>query len=179
MPFRARIEDVENLGGEVRIRTRLIEGAYFGPQYIRLKDTQGNWRIATITGHTLINPQEWPVTADHHTLLELSIAVPGAQFAIDTNSPIEGMGNVTLRRDGVDLSMELSNPLFWGNFSTLHMDSDAIERPYEAFLGLSRDEVNAYYTDFLSPLVNSETWPVFPLEIDSDRYVEAEWAGGA
>jgi hypothetical protein len=39
--------------------------------------------------------------------------------------------------------------------------------------------VGKYYTDFLRPLVDSQTWPIFPLEIDSDRYAEVEWAGGA
>ena len=178
MSFRLRIESIENLGGEVRIRTRLIEGVYFGPQSIRLKDTMGNWRTAIIVGHTLINPQDWPVTADHHTQLELSIATPRPPFAIDIDSPIEGMGSVALRQDSIDLSIELSNPLFWGNFSTLCMASEAIERPYEEFLGLSQNDVNNYYTDFLSPLLHSVAWPVFPLEIDSDRYVEVEWASG-
>jgi hypothetical protein len=59
------------------------------------------------------------------------------------------------------------------------MVSDTIERPYEGFLGLSQDEVNSYYSDFLSPFCDSTAWPIFPLEIDGDRYVEIEWAGGA
>ncbi len=86
---------------------------------------------------------------------------------------------MTLRKAAVDLSKELSNPLFWGDFSVLHMDSDALELPYRAFLGLAQDDVNSYYAQALSPHVNSGTWPIFPLYIDSDRYVEIEYADGA
>jgi hypothetical protein len=100
-------------------------------------------------------------------------------IAIDANSPLQGLGNVALRQDSTDLSAALSNPLFWGNFSTLYMVSDSTERPYEEFLGLSQNEVNSYYNDVLSPLMRSVAWPIFPLEIDGDRYVEIEWASGA
>ena len=54
-----------------------------------------------------------------------------------------------------------------------------IERPYEEFLGLSQDEVNGYHTQVLSPHIDSPAWPIFTLQIDSDRYVEIEYAGGA
>jgi hypothetical protein len=86
---------------------------------------------------------------------------------------------VLLRERSIDLSKELGNPLFWGNFSVLFMNSESMEYPYEQFLGLSQDDVNAYYSDVLSPLINSPAWPIFPLDIDGDRYVEIEWAGGA
>ena len=59
------------------------------------------------------------------------------------------------------------------------MDSELIERPYEEFLGLSQDEVNGYYTQILSPHIDLPTWPIFPLQVDSVRYVEIEYAGGA
>ncbi len=179
MSFRLRVDSTENLGNETCIRGRLVEGAYFGPQYIRLKDTTGKERTATILSHGLIAPQDWPVMAGHDTQLELYIATPGPHFSINANSLVEGLGSVLLRRDSIDLSKELSNPLFWGNFSILYMDSESTERPYEELLGLRQDEVNNYYTEFLEPLINSATWPIFPLEVDSDRYVEFECAGGA
>lgn len=179
MSFRLRVDSIENLGSETCIRGRLTEGAYFGPQYIRLKDTTGKGWIAAISSHSLIEPRGWPVMADHGTQLELYIATHSLQFTIDANSLIEGLGSVLPRRDSIDLSKELSNPLLWGNFATLYMDSETTERPCEAFLGLSKYDVNSYYTDFLSPLINSATWPIFLLEIDSNRYIEIEWAGGA
>jgi hypothetical protein len=97
-------------------------------------------------------------------------------FTIDVDSIVEGMGSVALRQDCIDLSMELSKPLFWGNFSSLHMVSEDNGNPYKEFLGLSEDDVDSYYTSFLAPLFASTTWPIFPLEIDRDRYVEIEWA---
>jgi hypothetical protein len=178
MTFRLRIDSLENMDAQTCIRGRLVEGAYFGPQSIRLKDTTGAWRTTTILSHGMINPQDWPVTADHDTQLILYIPRPASPFVIDTQSLIEGLGSVTLRQNSIDLSKELSNPLFWGNFSTLHMASE-IERPYETFLGLSNEDVNNYYLNVLAPLIDSPTWPIFPLSIDSDRYVEVEWAGGA
>ena len=115
MSFRLRIDSAENLGGETRIRGRVIEGAYFGPQYIRLKDTTGKERTTTILSHGLIGSDlGWPVTADHDTQLELYIATPAAPFAVDANSPLQGLGNVALRQDSTDLSGALSNPLFLG-----------------------------------------------------------------
>jgi hypothetical protein len=177
MSFRLRIDSVEHLGSETLLCGRLINGAYFGPQHVRLKDTAGNERTTTILAHGLINPEGWPVTADHDTQLRLYIPTP--PFAIDTKSPVDGLGSVALRKDGVDLSRALSDPLFWGNFSVLHMDSESMERPYEEFLGLSQDEVNDYYTQVLLPHIDSPTWPIFPLQVDSDRYVELEYAGGA
>lgn len=177
MSFRLRIDSVENLGIQTLISGRLLEGAYFGPQYVRLKDTAGNERTTTILSHGLMNPEGWPVTADHDTQLQLY--VPPPPFAIDTKSPVEGLGNVVLRKASVDLSRELSDPLFWHNFLVLHMGSEAIERPYQEFLGLSQGEVNGYYTQVLSPHIDSPTWPIFPLQIDRDRYVEIEYAGGA
>jgi hypothetical protein len=179
MSFRLQIDNVENLGGETCIRGRLIEGAYFGPQSIRVKDSTGKSRTATILSHELINPQDWPVTADHGTQLVLHIAKSSPPFIIDAGSPVEGLGSVALRRDCIDLSRELSEPLFWGNFSTLYMVSEENDSPYEEFLGLSQNDVNNYYTRFLAPLINSKTWPIFPLVIDRDRYVDVEWAGGA
>jgi len=179
MSFHLRIDSIENLGNETCIRGRLTEGAYFGPQYIRLKDKTGNDRIATIVSHGMTGALNWPVTADHDIRLELYIATPDPQFSIDPNSPVEGLGSVFPRRDSIDLSKELSNPLFWGNFSILYMVSESIEQPDEEFLGLSLDEVNGYYTDFLEPLINSATSPIFPMKIDSDRYVEFELTGGA
>jgi hypothetical protein len=179
MSFRLRVDSAENLGSETCIRGRLVEGAYFGPQYIRLKDTTGKVRTATILSHGMTGALNWPVTADHDTQLELYIATPSSPLSIDTNSLVEGLGSVLPRQDSIDLSKELSNPLFWGNFSDLYMVSDSTERPYEEFLELSQDEVNSYYTDFLSPLIDSTIWPIFSLEIDSYRYAEFEWAGGA
>jgi hypothetical protein len=179
MSFSLRIDSVENLGSETLICGRLTKGAYFGPQYVRLKDTAGNEKTTTILSHSLTSPEGWPVTADHDTQLQLYVRTPPPPFVVDTKSPLEGLGNVALRKDGIDLSKELSDPLFWGSFSVLHMDSESIERPYEGFLGLSEDEVNGYYTQALSPYIDSPTWPIFPLQIDSDRYVEIEYAGGA
>src|SRR5262245_48890270 len=179
MSFRLCIDKIENRGSETIITGRLIDGAYFGPQSIRLTDMTGTVHTASILTHGLIDPKGWPVTAEHDTQLQLYIATPAAPFTIDPKCPIEGVGHVAPRRDSIDLSKELVNPLLWGSFSALHMTSEAIECPYEDFLGLSRDEVNGYYNDFLSPLVDSPTWPIFPLEIDSDRYVEIEWAGGS
>ena len=112
MSFRLCIDSVENLGSETLICGRLIKGAYFGPQYVRLKDAAGNERTTTILTHGLINPEGWPVTADHDTQLQLYVPTPPPPFAIDTKSPVEGLGNVALRKDGVDLSRELSDPLF-------------------------------------------------------------------
>jgi hypothetical protein len=177
MSFRLRIDSVETLGAETLICGRLLEGAYFGPQYVRLKDTTGNERTTTILSHGLIDAEGWPVMADHRTQLQLYVPTP--PFAIDTECPVAGLGNVTLRKAAVDLSKELSDPLFWGNFSVLHMDSEAIELPYRELLGLSQDDVNSYYTQVLSPHIDSATWPIFPLRIDGDRYVEIEYAGGA
>jgi len=179
MSFRLRIDSVKYLGSETLICGRLIEGAYFGPQYVRLKDTAGNEWTTTILSHRLISPEGWPVTADHDSQLQLNVSTPSPPFAIDTRSPLEGLGNVTFRKGCIDLSRELSDPLFWGNFCDLHMASESIERPHEDFLGLSQDEVNSYYTQVLSPYFESPTWPIFPLQIDSDRYVEIEYAGGA
>ena len=179
MSFRLRVESIDNLGGETHIRGRLVEGAYFAPQSIRLKDTTGKVRTATILSHELINPQGWPVTADHDTLLVLHIVKSSPPFTIDVDSLVEGIGSVALRQDGIDLSKELSKPQFWGNFSTLYMVSEENEYPYEDFLGLSGNDLNSYYTNFLAPFFASTTWPIFPLEIDHDRYVEVEWAGGA
>ncbi len=179
MAFRMRVESMENLGGETCIRGRLIEGAYFGPQYIRLTDTAGAQRTTAILGHKLIEPQGWPVLAGHDTQLVLSIATPSPPFLIGPDSIVEGLSSVALRRDSIDLSTELSNPLFWGNFCVVYMTTDSSERPDEEFLGLRQDDVNRYYTDFLSPLIDSETWPIFPLELDAKRYAEIEWAGSA
>src|SRR5262245_41174144 len=163
MSFRLRVDSTENLGSETCIRGRLTEGAYFGPQYIRLKDKTGEDRIATIVSHGMTGAMNWPVTADHDTQLELYITTSDPHFSIDPNSPIEGLGSVLPRRDSIDLSNELSNPLFWGSFSILYMASESTEQPYEDFLALRQDEVNSYYTDFLEPLINSATWPIFPL----------------
>jgi hypothetical protein len=88
MSFRLQIDNVENLGGETCIRGRLIEGAYFGPQSIRVKDSTGKSRTATILSHELINPQDWPVTADHGTQLVLHIAKSSSPFIIDAGSPV-------------------------------------------------------------------------------------------
>src|SRR5262245_37092286 len=57
MSFRLRIEHVETRGRETVIRGRLIEGCYFGPQTIRVKDTMGNERKAPILAHSLIEPK--------------------------------------------------------------------------------------------------------------------------
>jgi len=179
MSFRLRVDNTENLGRETCVRGRLIEGAYFGPQYIRLKDTTGRVRTVAILRHFLTGAVNWPITPNDDMQLHLYIATPDPHFRIDTSSPIEGLGSVLPRRDCIDLSTELSSPLFWGNFSVLYMISESTERPYEEFLGLSQDEVNGYYTDFISPLLHSTTWPIFLMEIGSDRYVEIEWAGGA
>jgi hypothetical protein len=179
MSFRLRIQHIEVLDGETLIRGRLIEGSYFGPQYIRVKDAMGNGWTSTILTHGLIEPQGWPVTADHNTQLELHIATPPPPFVIDRSSAVEGLGSVAIRTNSIDLSKELSNPLFWGNFCDLCMYTDAMEQPGVELLGLSQEEMNSYYTDVLSPLIDSPTWPIFPLKIDSDRYVEIEWAGGA
>jgi hypothetical protein len=82
-----------------------------------------------------------------------------------------------LRQASVEISEELSNPLFWGNFAILYLASEENEYPYRTFLGLTDSEVNGYYTDFLEPLIESPTWPIFKLPIDDDRYAEIEWAG--
>jgi hypothetical protein len=177
MSFRLRIEHVETRGRETVIRGRLIEGCYFGPQTIRVKDTMGNERKAPILAHSLIEPKAWPVTADHETQLVLHL--PPAPFDIDLNSPVEGLGSVALGKGSTDLASELSNPLFWGIFSDLHMASDTMEQPVRELLGLSEEEVNTYYKGVLEPLINSTAWPVFPLDIDGNRYVEIEWSGGA
>ena len=124
MSFRLRIDSVANVGSETLIRGQLIKGAYFGPQRVRLTDTAGNERITTISTHGLINPEGWPVTANHNTQLELYVRTPSPQFAIDTTCPLEGLGNVALRKDAIDLSRELSDPLFWANFSLLDVDSE-------------------------------------------------------
>src|SRR5262249_23293940 len=87
MSFHLRIDGIENRGNETCIRGRLIEGAYFGPQYIRLKDTTGNDRIAAIVSHGMTGALNWRFTADHDTQLELYIATPDPQFSIDPNSP--------------------------------------------------------------------------------------------
>ena len=39
--------------------------------------------------------------------------------------------------------------------------------------------MNGYHTQVLSPHIDSPAWPIFTLQIDSDRYVEIEYAGGA
>jgi hypothetical protein len=127
MSFRLRVDSTENLGGETCIRGRLTEGAYFGPQYIRLKDTTGKLRTAAILSHGMTGAMNWPITADHDTQLELYIATSDPHFSIDANSPIEGLGSVLPRRDSIDLSKELSNPLFWGTFSVLYMVSESTE----------------------------------------------------
>ncbi len=71
MSFRLRIDSVETLGAETLISGRLLEGAYFGPQYVRLKDATGNERTTTVLSHGLIDAEGWPVTANHKTELRL------------------------------------------------------------------------------------------------------------
>jgi hypothetical protein len=103
MAFRLRIESIENLGGEAYIRGRLVEGAYFAPQSIRLKDTTGKVRTATILSHELINPQGWPLTAGQDTRLVLHIVKSSPPFTMDVDSIVEGMGSVILRQEFIDL----------------------------------------------------------------------------
>lgn len=154
MSFCLRVDSTEVQGDELCIRRRLIAGAYFGPQYIRLSDTAGSTRdpeprlrqLSRLAGHR----------RSRHAA-ELYIANPNPRFAVGVKSLVEGLGSVTLRRDSIDLAKELSNPLFWGNFSVLYMSSESRERPYQEFLRLSPDDVNDYYTDFLSPLIDSDT----------------------
>jgi hypothetical protein len=179
MSFRLRIDRAESLGGETRIHGVLVEGAYFGPQYVRFTSATGIVATATIVSHELIEPRAWPITARADARVVLYLASPDPHVAMDAGGVIEGLGSVLLRSEAVDLSGELSNPLFWGNFAVLHMDSDAFERPDKDLLGLYPDNVDGYYTDVISPLIDSSAWPIFQLEIDGDRYVEAEWAGGA
>lgn len=180
MSFRLRIEEIENLGAETRIRGRLLVGAFFGPQSIRLQDVSGKQWTAPIIGVEMSNTQGSPVTADHDAQLDFYIATPSPPLAIDINTPIESLGSVIPRRDSIDLTKELSNPLFWANFVSLHMHSEAMEDPADDFFpGLTGHDVGNYYKDFLSPLIDGETWPIFLLEIDGDRYAEIEWAGGA
>ena len=103
MSFRLRVNSTENLGDETCIRGRLIEGAYFGLQYIRLKDKTGKERVTTILSHGMTGALNWPVTADHDTQLELYIATPEPHFVIDMSTPIEGLCSVLPRRDSIDL----------------------------------------------------------------------------
>jgi hypothetical protein len=180
MSFRLRIDGIEDLGGETRIRGRLLDGTFSGAESIRLQDASGRQWTAPIIGVEMSNTRGWPVTADHDALLDLYILTPASPFAINIDAPVESLGGVIPRLDGIDLTRELSNPLFWANFATLYMHSEEMEDPADDFFpGLAGNDVGNYYKDFLCPLIEGETWPIFPLEIDGNRYAEIEWAGGA
>lgn len=93
MSFTLRVGDIVDLGDRTWLRAQLAEGAYYGPQDIRLTSTTGERRTTAILRHTLTGLLGWPIMPDHHVRLDLYIATLRPPFSIDTSRLVEGVGS--------------------------------------------------------------------------------------
>ncbi|MCB9595149.1 MAG: hypothetical protein H6719_20695 [Sandaracinaceae bacterium] len=181
MPFVLTIREVEYLRGDAWIDGRIVSGAFSGPEAVTLFDEEGTERHAVVVSHGLENPVRWPVQAGDATLVRLTIPWPG-EVAVDATQPVRGDGVVLRAPAHVDVTSELTEPLFWATELGVFLpplDEDSDVELVEQLFGVASKDTNPYYRATFDARWRAGVWPRIRASIGlGERYVEYEAAAG-
>ncbi|MFN7922738.1 MAG: hypothetical protein U0Q16_21715 [Bryobacteraceae bacterium] len=169
---------VSDKGADLLISGQVEEGAYMGPEVVRLCDRNGRRVHSMVTQHAIESPRDWPLVPGDGSTLILSVAKPSSGFALDSSQLVAGQGTITINSNRLDVTDMLDDPAFWAIWMPLHFDCEDVPEPSLAW-GLTSEEADAEYADRFQSSWNAGVWPFVRLRIDDSlRYVEIEYASG-
>jgi hypothetical protein len=176
MPFVIQAIDATREGSELVVRGRLVEGAYFGPELVRLLTLDGQEYSTHIHSHGMELPEGWPVVPEHRrTVLVLRIPAPAASMNIVS---VTGLGTMVPAVQRIDVSDVLREPEFWAIQLDTHFVSEEVDYPAVEWLGVQPEAMEKWYEKRIHSHVLAGTWPYVRVVLPSARYIELEMAGG-
>jgi hypothetical protein len=176
MPFEMTITRVQQGAGELALSGRIVEGAYFGPELVRVPNAAGEDVELWVSHHSMTGKLAWPVEPSHDVTLTLSVRPPRG-LKVDTRRRVVGLGCVLMNTKRHDITDALADPRFWAVVLGRHLQSDeGEEEPEEAFFGLTHDVLTAYHEEVFHRRYHQGTWPFVRLPVDRTRSIELEFA---
>jgi hypothetical protein len=154
----------------------LVEGAYSGPEAVKLCDKSGEWVSAQVLQHEVIRPKSWPVVAGDGSTLVLYISLPRPTFELDPAQSVVGRGVLSQNEHRRDITAALADPAFWAIQMSLHAASDMFPDPLVGW-GFSQEDETLAYQRLLERHWEAGVWPFVLLPVDGG-FVEIEFATG-
>lgn len=177
MPFEMTIKRVEQGKGEIALSGRIVEGAYFGPELVRVPVARGPDVELWVSHHSMTGMLAWPVEPSHDVTLTLSVRLPPEGLQVDSSRRLVGLGCVLMNSRRHDITDALADPRFWAVVLGRHLQSDEDEDdPEERFFGLDADVLEAYHEEVFHQRYHQGVWPFVRVAVDSARFVEMEFA---
>jgi len=161
MPFDLKVSDIAYRNDEISISGMIVDGAYAGPEWVKLRSTDGRDVYSIITHHSLFGIAQWPLEAGHNGSVTLHVSPLRDQATIDPKQLVVGLGFRETSEERFDLSDAVSDPRFWA--MRLHEIGD--------------DKIGgAYYEETIHSRFKSDIWPFVRIDVGSSLYVELEFA---
>ena len=176
MPFIFKTIEATREDGEFVLRGRILSGAFFGPEAIVMRSSDGTEFVAHVRQHGMESPEGWPVVAQHReTTLVLRTPLPPLGFEV---VEVEGIGVIAKASERIDMSNILLEPEFWAMHLGQHCESEDIEDPGLEWLGVTQRQVSDWYVERIQDPIERGVWPYLRVAVSSSKYIELEMAGG-
>jgi hypothetical protein len=177
MPFTFKVIGVTRESDELVLSGRILSGAFFGPEAIIMRSSDGTEFASYVLQHGMESPEGWPVVPQHRqTTLTLRTPLPPHGFNV---VELEGVGVVAQASGRIDMSNMLLEPEFWATQLELHCQSDDTENPGLEWLGVTQQAASEWYLERIQAPINRGVWPYLRVEVEASKYIEFEMAGGA
>jgi hypothetical protein len=180
MPFVLRVDRWSGRGRELEAECVVTSGAFHGPERVQVTTRGGRVIEGVVGSHVLDDPVDWPVLPGHRgTVLTLSIHLEASVAAADLLPEIIGIGTIGANTNRIDITSEMSSPLFWAtHFAETLLDPDG-DHQIEAIFGVGMKQLDQYYRKTLSKPVDAGRSPYVLFALSGGRSVEVEHAADA
>lgn len=176
MPFVLQVLSSVREGPHLHLKGRVVSGAFFGPESVALRASDGREVPSFVDSHGMEHPEGWPVVPEHRqTIVVLTVASVDAGLEV---VQIEGIGSVGISTNTVDALRLIEEPAFWVYQSVLHCQSEEEGDPGLAWFGIDAEAIDAWYVREIQAPSSAGRSLCFRIPLPGSRYIEMEIAGG-